>query len=326
MKHRKLWRLTGTYFLRIITLLVAVSVIAFILVTLSPIDPIQKYVEGIPGVTQEQRASIAEHWGLDEPPVQRYLKWGNSLLHGDFGTSIIYRRPVADIVMEKFVTTLALMIVSWTMAGLIGFSLGCIMGVYKERWIDQILKRLCLTLCSIPTFWIGIVFLMFFSVMLGWFPLGMAVPAGVPSDQVTVWQRLHHIILPALTLSLLSFANVALHTREKLIDAMGSDYVLFARARGDSSLQVLFRHGVRNTMIPAITMQFASFSELFGGSILAENVFSYPGLGAATSAAAMSSDVPLLLGITLFSTVFVFTGNMLANILYGVIDPQIREG
>jgi peptide/nickel transport system permease protein len=218
------------------------------------------------------------------------------------------------------------MLVSWTMAGLIGFFLGCMMGIYKERWIDQVLKRICLTLCSIPTFWIGIVFLMFFSVMLGWFPLGMAVPAGVPSEEVTIWQKLHHLILPALTLSLLSFANIALHTREKLIDALGSDYVLFAKARGDSPMRCLCRHGLRNTMMPAITMQFASFSELFGGSVLAENVFSYPGLGAATSAAALQSDVPLLLGITLFSTLFVFTGNMLANILYGIIDPQIREG
>jgi peptide/nickel transport system permease protein len=326
MKHKKFWKFTGAYLFRIITLLVAVSIIAFFLVTVSPIDPIQQYVEGIPGVTQEQRDSIAEYWGLNDPPVERYLRWGNAMLHGDFGTSIIYRRPVIDIIGEKFVTTLALMLVSWTMAGLIGFFLGCVMGMYKDRWLDQILKRICLALCSIPTFWIGIVFLMFFSVMLGWFPLGMAVPAGVPSEEVTIWQKLHHLILPALTLSLLSFANIALHTREKLIDALGSDYVLFAKARGDSPMRCLCRHGLRNTMMPAITMQFASFSELFGGSVLAENVFSYPGLGAATSAAALQSDVPLLLGITLFSTLFVFTGNMLANILYGIIDPQIREG
>lgn len=312
--------------MRIVTLLIAVSVIAFVLATLSPIDPIRSYVEGIPGVTQEQRESIEEHWGLNDPPVERFFKWGRSLLHGDFGTSIIYRRPVIDIIGEKFISTLALMAVSWTMAGVLGFSLGCLMGIYKERLFDQLLKRLCLTLCSIPTFWIGIVFLIFFAVMLGWFPLGMAVPAGVPSDEVTIWQRLHHIILPAFTLSLLSFANVALHTREKLIDALSSDYVLFARARGYSPMRCFLRHGLRNTMIPAITMQFASFSELFGGSILAENVFSYPGLGAATSAAALQSDIPLLLGITLFSTLFVFTGNMLANIFYGVIDPQIGVG
>ena len=173
---------------------------------------------------------------------------------------------------------------------------------------------------------LGIVFLMIFSVQLGWFPMGMSVPKGVPADQVTLLQRIHHLILPALTLSFLSFANVALHTREKLVDVLESDYVLFAKARGESKWSVLKRHGFRNIMLPAVTMQFGSFSELFGGSVLAENVFSYPGLGAAASAAGMASDVPLLLGITLFSALFVFVGNMLANIIYGIVDPQIREG
>ena len=149
---------------------------------------------------------------------------------------------------------------------------------------------------------------------------------GVAAEDVTLLQRIHHLILPALTLSFLSFANVALHTREKLVDVLESDYVLFAKARGESRWSILKNHGFRNIMLPAVTMQFGSFSELFGGSVLAENVFSYPGLGAAASAAGMGSDVPLLLGITLFSALFVFTGNMLANIIYGIVDPQIREG
>ena len=181
-------------------------------------------------------------------------------------------------------------------------------------------------MCSIPTFWIGIVFLMLFSVKLGWFPMGMSVPQGVAAEDVTFLQRIHHLILPALTLSFLSFANVALHTREKLVDVLESDYVLFAKARGESRWSILKNHGFRNIMLPAVTMQFGSFSELFGGSVLAENVFSYPGLGVAASAAGMGSDVPLLLGITLFSALFVFIGNMLANIIYGIVDPQIREG
>ena len=128
-----------------------------------------------------------------------------------------------------------------------------------------------------------------------------------------------------MTLGLLSFANVALHTRQKLIDVLESDYVLFARARGENTWTIMKRHGFRNILLPALTLQFASFAELFGGSVLAENVFSYPGLGTAVSAAGLSGDVPLLLGITLFSTLFVFAGNLLANILYGLVDPRIRE-
>lgn len=123
----------------------------------------------------------------------------------------------------------------------------------------------------------------------------------------------------------MSFSNIALHTRQKLIDVMNSEYVLFARARGEGKWTILCRHGLRNILLPAITLQFASFAELFGGSVLAENVFSYAGLGTAVSAAGLNGDVPLLLGVTIFSALFVCAGNMIANLLYGVVDPQIRE-
>lgn len=309
-----------------ITLLIAVSAVSFLLVSLSPVDPVQQYVGSIPNVSMEQREKIAEYWGLNDPPLERFLAWGKSLLKGDFGVSLIYRRPVLDIIKEKFATSLALMMTAWTFSGIIGFGIGCVMGVFNGKWPDKLLKKICLIMCSIPTFWIGIVFLMIFSVQLGWFPMGMSVPKGVPADQVTLLQRIHHLVLPAFTLSFLSFANVALHTREKLVDVMESEYVLFAKARGESTWSILKRHGFRNILLPAVTMQFGSFSELFGGSVLAENVFSYPGLGAAASAAGMGSDVPLLLGITLFSALFVFTGNMIANLIYGIVDPQIREG
>lgn len=326
MGKKRFIKTTGRYMIRLVTLLIAISIISFILVSMSPVDPVQQYVGAVPNVSMDQREKIAQYWGLDKPPVERFGIWAKSLLQGDFGTSLIYRRPVLDIIGEKFAASLALMITAWLLSGIIGFSIGCVMGAFNGKWPDRILKKICLTMCAIPTFWIGIVLLMVFSAKLGWFPMGMSVPKGVPSDQVTIWQRLHHLILPALTLSFLSFANIALHTREKLTDVLESDYVLFAKAKGESRFCILKRHGLRNIMLPAVTMQFGSFSELFGGSVLAETVFSYPGLGAAASAAGMGSDIPLLLGITLFSAVFVFTGNLLANIIYGVVDPQIREG
>lgn len=326
MEKKYYLKCTGKYLFRMITLLIAVSVISFVLVSLSPVDPVQQYVGAVPNVSVEQRAKIAEYWGLNDPPVERFFAWAGSVLHGDFGVSLLYRRPVMDIIVEKFGASLALMMTAWIFSGVLGFAIGCVMGLFNGRWLDKILKKICFVMCSIPTFWIGIVFLMVFSVMLGWFPFGMSVPKGVPADEVTILQRIHHLVLPALTLSFLSFANVALHTREKLVDVLESDYVLFAKARGESKWSVLKRHGLRNILLPAVTMQFGSFSELFGGSVLAENIFSYPGLGAAVSAAGMYSDVPLLLGITLFSTLFVFVGNMLANIIYGIVDPQIREG
>ncbi|MDR0818209.1 MAG: ABC transporter permease [Oscillospiraceae bacterium] len=314
------------YLVRVVTLLIAVSVICFALVSLSPIDPMLAYIQANPGVSEENIARMEEFWGVNDPPAERYLKWGSALLHGDFGVSKIFRRPVIEIIGTRFAATLALMLAAWIFSGVFGFAIGCLMGMFNGRPLDSVVKRICLIMCSVPTFWIGLVFLIVFSVWLGWFPFGMSVPVGVAPENVTILQRLRHLILPALTLSFLSFANVALHTREKLVEVLHSDYVLFAKARGESNLSVLRRHGLRNILIPAVTMQFSSFSELFGGSVIAENIFSYPGLGAAASAAGLQSDIPLLLGITLFSVVFVFAGNAIANALYVLIDPRTTEG
>ncbi|MDR3173300.1 MAG: ABC transporter permease [Treponema sp.] len=313
------------YLLRGISLLFAAGVVSFALVSVSPIDPIQQYILANPGVSEENITRMEEYWGLNEPPVSRYFSWMGAILRGDLGMSKSFRRPVAEIIGHRFGASLALMAAAWTLTGLFGFGIGCVMGMFHGRLADRVIKRICLVMCSVPTFWIGLVFLMVFSAWLGWFPFGMAVPPGVPAAEVTLLQRLRHLVLPALTLSFLSFANLALHTREKLVDVLESDYVLFAKARGEKPGSILRRHGLRNILIPAVTMQFGSFSELFGGSVIAENIFSYPGLGAAATSSAMT-DIPLFLGITLFSTLFVFVGNMTANILYGIIDPKIREG
>lgn len=322
----RLLKIFGINLFKIISLLLAVSIISFTLVTVSPIDPVKQYILGLgTAVSPEKRAELEAYWGVDKPPVERYLTWLNELLHGDMGESLIYRRPVADIIGERFVNSLALMICAWVLAGVIGFALGCVMGMYHDRLPDKIIKKICYVLSSVPTFWLGLLLLLIFSVWLGWFPIGFSSPIGVASENVTIAQKLHHLILPAFTLSLMSFSNIALHTRQKLIDVLNSEYVLFAKARGESSWKILHRHGFRNIILPALTLQFASFAELFGGSVMAENVFSYPGLGSAVSAAGLQGDVPLLLGITLFSALFVCVGNMLANMLYGVVDPRIRE-
>ena len=137
-------------------------------------------------------------------------------------------------------------------------------------------------------------------------------------------ERLRHALLPGLTLSITGAANIALHTREKVIDVLDSDYILFARARGEG--HILRRHVLRNVALPAITLQFASIGELIGGSVLVEQVFSYPGLGQAAVAAGLGGDMPLLLGVTLITAAIVFGGNLAADLLYGVIDPRIRRG
>ena len=311
---------------RVISLLLAVSLAAFALVSASPIDPVQQYILSLgTAVSPEQREAIEAYWGVDEPPAERYLGWLSRVLRGDLGESSLYRRPVAELIGERFRGSLALMLSAWLLAGLLGFSLGCLMGMTRDRWPDRLLKRLCYLLTSVPSFWLGLVFLLLFSVWLGWFPIGFSGPIGVPEGEITLGQRLWHLALPAFTLSLSSFANIALHTREKLIGVLGSEYVLFARARGEGTGSILLRHGLRNILFPALTLQFSSFSELFGGSVLAENVFSYPGLGSAATAAGLGGDLPLLMGVTLFSALFVCVGNMAADLLCAAADPRVRE-
>lgn len=311
---------------RTILLLVGVSIVTFLLVISSPIDPVDAYVGAESNVSQEQRENVAEYWGLNKSPVERYLIWISNLLQGDMGTSITYQMPVSQVLSSRFLASLTLMVVAWVFSGLFGFLLGVISGAMQGSLFDKCVKTFCFVLSSTPTFWIGLLLLMLFSVKLGWFPIGLSVPIGKLSSEVTFLERVHHLILPAFTLSITGISSIALHTRQKIIDILKTNYVLFAKARGESKWALIKRHGLRNIAIPAITLQFASFSELFGGSVLAENIFSYPGLGSAVSAAGLKGDVPLLLGIALCSVLFVSVGNLTANLLYGILDPRIREG
>lgn len=329
MRNKKIGQI-GKYFLlkvlRMISLLVAISFISFLLMKNSPIDPVQAYIGAdMLNVGPEQREQIAEYWGLNDPVLVQFFNWGSAVLTGDLGTSMIHRRPVSEVIGERFVSSLALMIVAWILSGIIGFVLGVVSAMKRGTWIDRAIQWYSYTLASTPTFWMGLVMLIVFSVWLGWFPVGLGVPAGVLAEDVVFLDRVKHLVLPALTLSILGVANVALHTRQKLIEVLASDYVLFARARGEKGFTLFWRHGLRNIALPAITLQFAAFSELFGGAILAEQVFSYPGLGQATVDAGLRGDVPLLLGIVLFSTIFVFAGNLIADLIYYVVDPRTRE-
>lgn len=313
--------------IRLASLLAAISIITYGLVSLSPVDPVQAYIgSDMMRVGPEQRQAIAEYWGLNQPWWDRYLHWASALLHGELGVSMIYREPVWNIIRERFLHSVLLMTASWVISGVIGFAAGIAAAWKKDTWVDKAIGWYCYTMASTPAFWMGLLLLMVFSVWLGWLPVGLGVPAGVLAEQVTWKDQLQHMILPALTLSIVGISPIALHTRQKLIEVLSSDYVLFARARGVKGWRLPSRHGLRNIALPALTLQFASFSELFGGAILAEQVFSYPGLGQATVESGLRGDVPLLMALVLCSALFVFAGNSLADLLYRLIDPRMKPG
>ncbi|MDO4889993.1 MAG: ABC transporter permease [Coriobacteriaceae bacterium] len=313
---------------RLLLLLVVISMVAFALVGLSPVDPVQANVgqAAYISMSEEKRAALAEYWGANTPLWERYLHWASGVVQGDFGTSLRFNAPVAHVIALRAGNTLLLMAVAWAVSGLLGFALGVIAALRRGTWVDKAVKGYCFVLAGTPTFWLGLVFLMVFAVGLGWFPVGFSVPIGKSAADVTLLDAVHHLVLPALTLSVLGVANIALHTREKAIDVLESDYIRFACARGLTTWQALRRHGMRNLLLPAITLQFASISEIFGGSVLVEQVFSYPGLGQAVVTAGLGGDAALFVGIVVVSAALVFAGNLCANILYGVVDPRIRRG
>ena len=316
------------HIVRFALLMLAVGLVVFALVSMSPIDPVQANVgqAAYVNMSEAKRAQLAIYWGGDVPFWERFANWAGALLQGDMGTSLRFNAPVSEVIAHRAANSLALMGIAWLLSGVLGFALGVAAGARRGGALDRVVRSYCFLLASTPTFWLGLLILMVFAVQLGWFPIGFSVPIGVSAADVTLADAVHHLVLPALTLSVTGVANIALHTREKVVDVLESDYVRFARARGESELSVIVHHGLRNVALPAVTLQCAFISEIFGGSVLVEQVFSYPGLGQAAVTAGLGGDVALLAGIALVSAALVFGGNLLANILYGVLDPRMRVG
>lgn len=318
----------GKNLIRILLLTICISMVTFALMKASPIDPLQANVgqAALGTMSQEQREKLEEYWGVNTPPIRQYLSWAGDFVRGDMGISLLYRQPVTEVIAVKLSNSMFLMITAWIISGVLGFLLGVVSGMNQGKFVDKLIRGYCLVVSSTPAFWLALLLLMIFSVWLQLFPIGLSVPIGVEASGVTFLDRVYHAVLPALTLSITGVSNIALHTREKMIDVMQSDYVLFARMRGEKGWRLFRYYGFRNVLLPAVTLHFASISEIFGGSVLVEQVFSYPGLGQAAVAAGLGSDLPLLMAITIVSALIVFGGNLAANLLYGMIDPRIRRG
>ena len=324
MNYERLVKFLGKKIVRLAILLIFVIILSFVLIDMSPINPVKTYISNVI-ISQDQIAKLEAYWGVHEPITTKIANWLGNIIKGDLGTSLIFRIPVIDVIKERFMASLALMISSWILSGILGFLLGVVAGFKKDSIIDKAIKVYCYILQSAPTFWIALIILMIFSVYLGWFPTGLGVPIGRLSENVTFWDWLNRLILPMVTLSIVGVASIALYTRDKLIDEMNSDYFLFAKARGESGWNLIKRHGIRNVLLPAVTLQFLGFSELFGGTVLVEQIFTYPGIGQAAVSAGLKSDVPLLLGIVIFSAIFVYCGNLIADLIYNFVDPRIKE-
>lgn len=304
------------FLIRFICLLSVTAAGVFLLLSFSPIDPIRAYIgNDLLHVPPEQYPLIAARWGLDQPLWLRFWHWFSQMLQGDLGYSMLYNAPVSEVISARLGPSLALLFLAWLFSGVTGLILGLVAGRYLNRWPDKIISTLSYLLASIPTFWIGLLLLSLFAVSLQWAPICCAWPMGEDAQTATIGQKVHHLILPVLALGLLGVGNIALHTRAKVSEVMNSEFIHYAQAQGDKGWPLIWFHVLRHAITPALCIQFASVGELLSGSLLAEKVFAYPGLGQATIDAGLRGDIPLLMGIVMFCAILIFIGNSIAEVL-----------
>lgn len=316
--------LLGRATARLLLQLLLVTLFAFVLLAVSPIEPLNYYIgDQMMSVSAEQRLLLAQNLGLDQSITERFIVWAQHLIQGDLGFSIKFQQPVSDVIIERFPSSLLLMGSAWLLALCAGYLLGLIAALTENRIWDRIISRLAWILASTPSFWLGLILIYVFAVQFSLLPVCCAAPLGMDPNNVPWLIRLEHLVLPCIALACSSLPPIILHSKEKVLDVLASDHVHYARMHGMSTWGIIRCHLLRNSLTPALVLQFASFAELFGGSVLAETVFNFPGLGNTLVIAGLSGDTALLMGITLISALFIFTGNSIANVLrYSLLPGQ----
>jgi glutathione transport system permease protein len=295
--------------LGLIPTLLIVGLLVFLFVHLLPGDPAR--LAAGPDANQETVELVRKDLGLDRPLPAQFARFMSGILHWDFGTSLRTKRPVSTEIGERFMPTFWLTVWSMVWSVLIGMAIGVLSAVYRNRWPDRLGMTLAVSGISFPAFALGMVLMQVFSVQLGWLPT-------VGAD---TWR---HYILPSLTLGAAVAAIMARFTRSSFVDILGDDYIRTARAKGLDEPRVVFKHGMRNALIPVVTMMGLQFGFLLGGSIVVEKVFNWPGLGRLLVDAVDMRDYPVIQALVLlFSLEFILI-NLIVDVLYGVINPVIR--
>ncbi|ECE1825838.1 glutathione ABC transporter permease GsiC [Salmonella enterica] len=295
--------------LGLIPTLLIVAVLVFLFVHLLPGDP-ARLIAG-PEADAQVIALVRQQLGLDQPLHVQFWRYITHVLQGDFGTSMVSRRPVSEEIASRFLPTLWLTITSMIWAVLFGMAIGIAAAVWRNRWPDRVGMTLAVTGISFPAFALGMLLMQIFSVDLGWLPT-------VGADS---WQ---HYILPSLTLGAAVASVMARFTRSSFVDVLSEDYMRTARAKGVSETWLVLKHGLRNAMIPVVTMMGLQFGFLLGGSIVVEKVFNWPGLGRLLVDSVDMRDYPVIQAeVLLFSLEFILI-NLVVDVLYAAINPAIR--
>ena len=315
----------GTYFVRrlltALPVLIGISIVLFTLLALAPGDPFSELATN-PNVPPEVRMNLRKQFGLDDPVPVRYVRWFSSMLRGDWGYSFVSRVNVDDLIRQRLVTTLFVLGSAQVLALAIAIPVGVLSARRPYSLFDQVATTLAFIGFSLPTFFTGLLFILFFSIYLDWLPF--IYRADIQASGFRwLWENLKQGIMPITVLGLLFGAQLTRFVRSSVLDVIQLDYIRTARSKGLAEKNTLVKHVVRNALIPVVTLLAIQVPQLFTGAVVTEQIFRIPGIGSLLISSILSNDTPVIMGVTFVYAVLVVIFGFLADLLYGWLDPRI---
>ena len=314
----------GTYITRrliqAIPLLLGISVASFAILKAIPGGPLAAY-ESNPNVTDEDLRRLEHTFGLDQPLPVQYLNWLGKFVVGDWGYSFVSHQPVLGLIGERLPNTVYLMGTVFLTVLVLAIPIRVLTAVKQYSWFDHLVTGATFAFLSTPTFWLGLLLIIAFGLQLKLFPLGGMATLGMPFDPV---DRLRHLILPVATIALVQLGSHVRYLRASMLETITQDYMRTARAKGLSERSLVVRHALKNAAIPLVTVVALDLPELFVGALVTEQIFGWPGMGRLFWDSATRSDYPVLMGILAVSSALIVFANLLADVVYGYLDPRIR--
>jgi peptide/nickel transport system permease protein len=310
--------------LNAIPLLFIILTLTFVLMSFAPGDPIWGIIDPFSKAAGDQESidRLKDRLDTDQPIHVQYLKFMSNVLQGNLGDSFVFQRPVAEKIMERLPHTLLLVGVSLVLSTLVAITVGIVSALRKNTWIDTLFTFISFISISVPGFFMAIVVVMLFSLKLGWFPVG-----GWRADMehFNLVDRLRHMVLPVGVLVFLMFSSKSRFMRTSMLEQMKSDYIRTARSKGLSEGKVIWKHALRNALLPVVIILTMQLPQLVGGAAFIEMVFAWPGVGGMGLKAVFDRDYPMIMGITLIFSIAIIFSNLLADILHGILDPRVRN-
>jgi peptide/nickel transport system permease protein len=307
--------------IQLVVVLVIVSAGVFMAMRLLPGDPIRMYLTStqMGQVSEQQVAALRHEKGLDRPLVVQYVSWVGGVLKGDLGDSILYGTPVSDQILHRIPITLYIGLLGFVIGTAIGIAIGIVCAVRRGGWLDNVLTTLANIGVTIPIFWLGVMLIYFFSIYLGWLPVG-----GFTSPFVDLGTSLKQVIMPVFCIAVFPLAATARQTRSSMLEVMRQDYIRTAWSTGLKERAVIVRHALKNGLIPILTLSGANLGLVIGGDVLVESVFNIPGLGRLIVTSVLNQDFPYVQAVVLIVATFILVINLLTDLTYGWLDPRIR--